>query len=820
MKRNLIVLLGFLLTLGAVAQEGTPIPYRPQSKPFPIIVNLEPWRFQGPYYDGIYYQNRNDRYEAVRIGEYYWMTTNLRNQKTYSDSSDANQGNVDDALRSIGANLDQYQGIEEKIDPLNPNAEIKYGMFDYYYGRYYHMMNLNGYKRPGWDHESFDEAARIYYGDNVNTKKGSSGWAVARAEAYKQLFATCNVSSSSYRLLASDIIKQLAALPNDAAAAQSSPWLTNPLAYDLKSAESSDKYVTNWFRGATNNFGFNLMPNGKRYHWDSNYFIDLFKYANFAWYRGSLDLSEKITFYPIDPANASRPIEYADGGADLEGFTWNNRYSARMARALTPQELGYEIWYIPGTNQYGDIVQKGMPDFRNPYLKITQNVDGKVVKPEKPSGSNLDWEVLPHGYLRGFYSQYEVYNTAVRDQRNYQLVDYVKMARCVQDTWAMQVLEATKYDRDIEPCDCEDVQNTPYLADHLKMDAYEDYHYFENARGKEFRIYALNNNPSKVAIGLFKATKIPTEKLNLEETISYGYDASTNEYLCKIGQKPSLTSGYIIQAYMIDEDGKVAKDKDGNIITIKRPTNKPEIIDRLPFTLKKNYSNVSTYASASPTEDVLLGNISIVRTGKGDIQSNFAVEAGGQFVIQLTGVEIPLADVEIALLLESGGEFVDQISIKKNTSKNQILCEIPAGVSGGESYVLSAYTGNPYDDSFKLLSRTSDLLYIDRLPLYVEINNDWGFEWDSFSTLKSLDLISDQTVGFNVAFNYLSSLLSISIDKGTATNLSVYSIAGNRVLNLSNPASEVSLSTIPSGAYIVKVVSDNNETKSIKIVKQ
>lgn len=817
MKKKLLGLLGFLLTLGAFAQEGTPIPYQPGSKPFPLIVNYEPWRstFDEPFYDGVYYQNRNDRYEAVRIGEYYWMTTNLRNQKTKSDSYDTNQSNVDNALKAIGADLTQYQGIEEKVDPLNPDAAIKYDMFDYYYGRYYHMMNVNGYKRPGWEHESLDEGLKVYYGDNASTKTRSSGWQVARAEAYKQLFAMCNVSPDSYQLLASDIIKQLAALPKDAPAAQSSPWLTNPLAYDLKSAESSNQYVTNWFRNATNTFGFNLMPNGKKEHWGSYEFIDLFKYANFAWYRGNLDLGDKITFYPIDPANANRDKDYADQGDVIDGFNWNTRYATRMARALTPQELGYEIWYIPGTKPDGTIIQEGMPDFRNPYLKITQNVDGKVVKPEKPTSSKLDWQVLPHGYLRGFYSQYEIYNTAVRDQRNYQPVDYVKMARCVQDTWAMQVLEATKYDRDIEPCDCENVQNVPYLADHLKMNAYEDYYYFENGLNTPFKIYASTNRPDKVAIGLFTVTGT---ELDFMGQISTEYNASTKEYNCII-ESPRLGSGYIIQAYFLDENGFPAKDDNGNIITVKRPANRPELIDRLPFTLKNNYSTVSTYASESPTEDVLSGNIALIRTEQDAVKSNFAVATDGEFVIQLTGIELPIADVEIGLFSEINGNFVAQISTKKNSSKKQILCKVEGdNIIEGTSYVLSAYTGSAEDGTLKLISRTSDLLYIDRLPLYVEVSDEW--EWDTFSTFKSIsDLSSDETSSLNISFNPITSILSIKLDNGNAKNLYVYSIAGNRIMNISDPASEVSLSTLSSGIYVVKVKSDNNETKSIKIVK-
>ena len=798
-----------------------------RSKPFPLVVNYEPWNqsFKESFNDGVYYQNRHDRYEGIRVGEYYWMTTNLRNQKTHSDSWDSRQEKVDIYMGHVRVNATGYQGLDQKVDPLNPDAEIKYSIFDYYYGRYYHMMNLNGYKVHHWYHESIDESFKVYYLDGQNKEISFDGWKVADKQAYQQLIGMCNPGGKSYIVGAIGVRLQLGPLNKNDQQTKAKPWLTNPLAYDLGPAQSQPSWCkTYWFEQNSNIYGFNLMPNGGKIHGGTHYenidgfdswtvggeeFYQLFYVAKMGWRNGGLDLHDEITFYPQNPESSGDTESESGNDPSNWGYSWGTRYGARMARALTPQELGYEIWYIPGVNQYGDIVEKGMPDFRKPDLKITENVNGKVVKPEKPKDSKLDWQILPHGYLRGFFSHYEIYDTEQKKQHNYVFADYVKMARCVEDTWSMARLKETQGNRDIEPCDCYDVNSAPYIQDNLKMDAFDDNYSFERAPGSTFNVYALTYYPEETAIGLFSIEGTNSDqKLNLIGRISKEYDPATNQYRCTL-PPGKIGSGYIIQAYKLDNDGNPSKDSNGYIATVKRPSNKPEIIDRLPLTIGEN-------KISGEVQNNYLNNLILIRNNDSD-KNSYSIPVDEKFIVQLKDITSSSPNIEIGLFSELTGELVDKISINK-LADNRYECVIAgATILPYNQYILSAYTGNANSNNITLIDRTSNILDIDRLPVFVEYNDNW--DSDTFSILKSINLLSSDESTFNLSFNLISNLLSIKSDS-PIKQVSVYNISGFRALNISKPASDISLSVLPSGTYIVKAVLENSETKTIKIIKR
>lgn len=304
-------------------------------------------------------------YNAVRIGEYYWLSRNFNHVISegmdYENSHPITQSLLDKYLTQIDINPSKYQ-----LENIND--------FEKYYGRYYSYPSTLYMKDKG------------YMLNQYNQK--DNGWKLPSHADYRQLFAMSPFNTSfdppHTTLNERDVRFALAPKPND-----------NPLAYDI--VETS-QYEVYWFAAeyATNMYNFGLMPGGARLNGPGRWCngIDCYDGVKGDIY-GLFYTAYFAVNIPDDPL--------AIGAVGIEDrVDTNNKLSyhfmnVRWCRQLTDAELGYKLY-----------INSGQTDIKK--LGLNEAV---------PDG----YKELPHGYVRGFYVQYILDNpnptVTVKDIVNY-----------------------------------------------------------------------------------------------------------------------------------------------------------------------------------------------------------------------------------------------------------------------------------------------------------------------------------------------------------------------------------------------------------------
>lgn len=235
------------------------------------------------YYEDHVFQQKW-QYEAVRIGEYYWMNSNFYH---YIENP-VTQAQIDKCLTNLRINPKEYQ---VNIDDFN-----RY--FGGYYSRGYieHMFG-NGF---------------VYEGEE---KVLNRGWNLPYSEDFQQLFAMCGDGTEPY------VRTALSCKPGD-----------NPIAK-----------LSYWFGSLnTNKYGFNLTPGGARFHagdrWGTcfgNNDCPTFE-ADPGDFYGLLMMARWA-------GNASKTITIHDYPDPNEGKLFH-LLNVRWCRKLTDDELGYKLY--------------------------------------------------------------------------------------------------------------------------------------------------------------------------------------------------------------------------------------------------------------------------------------------------------------------------------------------------------------------------------------------------------------------------------------------------------------------------------------------
>lgn len=286
-------------------------------------------------------------YNAVRIGEYYWVNQNfyhiIDQGNGFENNIPITQDILNKYLESIYINIDYFQ--------LTNISD-----FEKYYGRYYSYPSIdymNNY---------------CYMGNEYGYK--IDGWRLPTPNDYRQLFAMCPFNTSydppHTTLNERDVRFALGTKERD-----------NPLAFNITQG-NDNPYKVYWFNNQddSNIYGFNMMPGGSRLNGDGIWcnggchdgkwgdIYHLFYTANFA----------------VQNSNGSFGAAMIHDHIETKEFETYHYLNVRWCRPLSDLELGYRL-----------------------YINSEQTDIAKIELDDSPPDG---YSELPHGYLRGFYVQY------------------------------------------------------------------------------------------------------------------------------------------------------------------------------------------------------------------------------------------------------------------------------------------------------------------------------------------------------------------------------------------------------------------------------
>jgi hypothetical protein len=328
-----------------------------------------------------FYSAENEQYigeyNAVRIGEYYWVDQNFNHfipwGADFENSFPITQGILDRYLQRA------------LIDPKLFQVDIN--IFKKYYGRYYSYPSVLYMNKFGEMH-------------NVHNLK-ISGWRLPYAEDYRQLFAMCpfNQTADAYHEYLNE---------RDVRFALSAKSGENSMAFDIN-PEDGTPYKTYWFESqhVTNKYKFNLMPGGVRLNGDGRWCNGL------GPDRGCYNDGKKgdiyHLFYAAVLATVNPQDEFSIENVIIHDYIFtapNHSYhlmNVRWCRPLTDNELGYKLY-----------INSNLTDVKKLDLDTSP-----------PSG----YIEFPHGYMRGFYVQYIL----DKPDSKITVADIVRYARQVED---------------------------------------------------------------------------------------------------------------------------------------------------------------------------------------------------------------------------------------------------------------------------------------------------------------------------------------------------------------------------------------------------
>ena len=315
-------------------------------------------------------------YNAVLIGEYYWINQNFN----YI--------------------IDAENGFENNV-PITQELLNKYAEDAYIDPKYYQLSDINDFEKyygRYYSYPSIDYMNEYCYMTNEYSNK-IDGWKLPSPEDYRQLFAMCPFNTSHdgphTSLNERDVRFALGVREGD-----------NPLAFNIDQ-EDDNPYRAYWFNlpDNTNIYGFNMMPGGARLNGDGIWCNGIG--PNGGCHDGKWGDIYHL-FYAVDFAvqnsNGSFGAVMIHDCVDTKKFETYHYLNVRWCRPLSDLELGYKL-----------------------YINSEQT---DVKKLDLDSTPPAEYNELVHGYLRGFYVRYMLNNPnpSVRVQ------DLVEYSRTVEDS--------------------------------------------------------------------------------------------------------------------------------------------------------------------------------------------------------------------------------------------------------------------------------------------------------------------------------------------------------------------------------------------------
>lgn len=319
-----------------------------ESRALPASIKLK-------FYTSEYYGD----YNAVRIGEYYWVDKNFThtiwNINGFENDLPITQKTLDKYLERIRINPSQFQLSNIKD-------------FNQSYGNYYSYPSILHMNQQGF---MLDEQ-----------NKKLPNWKLPSPEDYRQLFAMSPFNTTAdtphKTLNERDVRFALGAKEKD-----------NKLAYNI-AEPGSNIYATYWFdkKYVTNKYNFNLMPGGARLNGDGPWCNGLGPVSGcypdgkrgdiyHLFYAAYLAVDN-----PKDPLSIGAVMLHSQ--VDTKQILTYHYLNVRWCRKLTDFELGYKL-----------------------YINSSQT-DIKKLSLEDPIPEG--YKELANGYVRGFYVQYILNN--------------------------------------------------------------------------------------------------------------------------------------------------------------------------------------------------------------------------------------------------------------------------------------------------------------------------------------------------------------------------------------------------------------------------
>lgn len=277
----------------------------------------------------------NYPYEGVRIGEYYWMTSNLSHPIQYKNWDQYQGGAV---LKDITITQEM---IDKVMDAYALDKSDYYRIkndedFVKYFGRYYQrdaVEYLIGMKTSEKVNDKWVESK-----DADDTHR----WKVPYMEDFRQLSASIPLAESCGILKLNTIQIQ-----HHLGAEKGS----NPFAIFIPDNDQNDgyNYNFNWFTTGGSNYGFNLMPSGQAaqpgiHEWANGRLDENNKPMIFiADKEGDFIQLFQTVYYPTDGGNTFRYAEAITSYREDAAKSFK-RLPIRLARRLTDEELGYKLY--------------------------------------------------------------------------------------------------------------------------------------------------------------------------------------------------------------------------------------------------------------------------------------------------------------------------------------------------------------------------------------------------------------------------------------------------------------------------------------------
>lgn len=841
MKKCYFCALIFLLSLAGKAQvqnDGSPYPHKTGRDTQPLTLKVSSRTSAkgnpvSPYITDV------KNYGIVRIGEYYWINRNFSNNKATQWQAGGDWNNWwEEVAQNLPTQpqLDKYlghMGLPKDKFQITDMGAWNHNDFNENYGSYYHAQSIFG----NWVGQ-FIQPMEAAFETSVNNVKDSR-WGLPTVDDFKQLFGMIEPDVIAVNEI--HVRHQLGPLAKDNAEAKTKTWLTNKLAYNMGPSDGDKVY---WFEGTTNRYGFNLMPNGGRangttwyqlhdrpgWQLDRGDFSQLFYVSKFAAKQAngegaSIDLHDFITFYPKNPGeNVAGDIPYSYG-------TW---YGVRYCKRLTPQELGYEVYYIPGKHD------KNLPDYDEPLVYIAwKNSDGTIPAPKGK------YQVLPAGYFRGFFTQFEIYEG---NPKNYRYADYVKMARCIQDETLMKKMNVWNESMRAagkDECDCNTLAPI-YLKDHMQVMTDKPFSYALSP-GESFSVLLETTSNKDVNIGLYKKNTKTGEidfvgQANIGEADQYGV------YQCLAVDENGSDLGigiYIVQPFRYGLNGEIIK--------VERKKEDAHLIDRLPINVSKYKTTFANTYSAPADEADFEENMIIRVLGRAQ-RDIFRYVFSGE-TPEIFTVTVPVKDnrdFKIGLFSRYGEILIDDIRkdpSSGNTSNptHPIRCQIPidqvnnlttiydwvfynevtTDLSDVEintdmesKHIVAAYypENGSYNPQKGLITRKNSIPYIDRIPVYMLAKGEGPVIIPNLRQAPASALL-DEVSAIELFYDRNSQLVKANSLSSFITDITIYSFNTATIVRKGLNTSQVNVADLPSGVYIVKITDSNKETKSLKFIK-
>ncbi len=356
-------------------------------------------------------------YEAVRVGEYYWMNSAFRNEVMTSPTDIASLGYEEQAYINYSwlpnnsikrSQIDLWHwrawmfensdNIAERLsyfDELKGVSEQeKLANIEKYYGTYHSRIHLD-WLWLNAIHSGKNSRVRLLEGDT----KIYNIWTEPSVQATMQLFAMCgNATRDEIKIYLSDQYNETD--NNNPVVIKNRSYMT----WFDKTIHNDVAHLANGYKSQyINRYGFNLLPTGDRLNNPAVIQLKDHKTGMNVQYNGAIGDFEGLNQKAVLPMGTTYAVLH-----DYPEIVYTKLYHwapIRFCRPLTDEELGYKL-YI-NVSGYPELESY---NFLSTLYQNHQNgvFEVKIEKKELGQSPSNGFYELPKGYLRGFYVQYMI----------------------------------------------------------------------------------------------------------------------------------------------------------------------------------------------------------------------------------------------------------------------------------------------------------------------------------------------------------------------------------------------------------------------------